>query len=111
MTTNPNTIAQAITAITGIEPPAGYSHDATAYTTARNRLRSIVASNGTRLPRTAPPVVGEVAWVHAFGAFRRGIVVKVTPTKAHVAYLVPSNLDTIRVAADTHAKVTQDGTR
>lgn len=61
-----------------------------------------------RAARHHPPYVGEFAWVNAFAAHRRGVVVKVTKTKAHVAYVTPASPGIIRVAVVPHANATVD---
>lgn len=52
--------------------------------------------------------VGSVRWVSAFGRQRRGIVVKVTKTKATVAYVVPTSPDDLKVATEQHLRVTEE---
>lgn len=59
--------------------------------------------------RAKPPTLGEVAWVDAYGHLRRGLVIKVTPAKCLVAYVVPSNRADIKVANVTHRRALQDG--
>lgn len=72
------------------------------------QLNRFLAVNGQRAARRNPPYVGEVAWASAFGAFRRGLIVKVTKTKAHVAYVTPASPGIIRVAVVPHANATVD---
>lgn len=51
--------------------------------------------------------VGDVAVVHAFGAWRTGVVVKVTRTRASIAYRTPSNPTLVRVATTSTPGVHQ----
>lgn len=48
---------------------------------------------------------GDVALVHAFGAWRQGVVVKRTPTRVTIAYITPSNRDVIRAATTAGPRV------
>lgn len=43
----------------------------------------------------AEMVIGQVAYVHAMGQLRRGVVVKLTKTKIHVALVTQGNLDEV----------------
>lgn len=49
--------------------------------------------------------VGDVAYVLAFGAWRSGVVVKLTRTRATIAYRTPSNRDLVRLATTSTARV------
>lgn len=49
--------------------------------------------------------VGDYARVHAFGAWRRGVVVKLTRTRATVAYRTPSNPTLVRIATTATPRV------
>jgi len=51
---------------------------------------------------TEAPEVGQVAWAHGRGGWRRGVVVKVTPTKAFIEYLTQGGLDD---AAKTNERI------
>jgi hypothetical protein len=48
---------------------------------------------------------GEVAIVHAFGAWRTGIIVKVGRTRATVAYMTPSNRQLVRYATTDDVRI------
>lgn len=72
-----------------------------------NHVRATAPAAGNAR-RQSPPYVGEFAWANAFGATRRGVVVKVTKTKAHVAYVTPASPGIIRVAVVPHANATVD---
>jgi hypothetical protein len=49
--------------------------------------------------------VDDVVWVHAFGARRRGLVVKLTKTRAEVAYITASNPGLVRRATVRQSEV------
>lgn len=55
--------------------------------------------------------VGRTAMVHAFGAWRTGIIVKVGRTRATVAYITPSNPTQVRVATTDDLRIGQYWTR
>ena len=48
---------------------------------------------------------GEVAMVHAFGAWRTGVIVKVGRTRATVAYITPSNRQLVRFATTDDVRI------
>lgn len=72
-----------------------------------NNVRATAPAEGNAA-RQSPPYVGEFAWANAFAQIRRGVIVKVTRTKAHVAYVTPASPDVIRVAVVNHAHATVD---
>lgn len=110
MATNPKLSHLAVGVIAQL---TGYAPTRAA---AAMRLRHVLTDGEGRDPilraeqrRESPPALGEVAWVHAFGNFRRGLVVKVTPRKCLVAYVVPSNPHDIKVANVDHDRALLDG--
>lgn len=110
MATNPKLVHLAIGVIAQL---TGYAPTREA---AAMRLQRVLADGADFAPyvdpprhRSTAPTLGEIAWIDAYGHLRRGIVIKVTPQKCLVAYVVPSNLTDIKVANVTHRRAIQEG--
>lgn len=103
MTTNQHTVDQAVRHIAQV--PTHVLTSPSHHTDAQHRLRDVMATKPDKWNPTRPEQphrIGQTRWVSAFGRLRRGIVVKVTPTKTSVAYVVPTSPHDIKVATARH---------